>query len=41
MIGVVVLVAGIAGGLLHNSLFFAPAPLVLAVGAVKLWRERP
>ena len=40
VIGVVILVAGIAGGLLHTGLFFAPALVVLAVGAVKLWREQ-
>jgi hypothetical protein len=41
VIGVVVLVAGIAGGLLHTGLLFAPALVVLAVGTVKLWREQP
>ena len=40
VIGVVILVAGIAGGLLHTGLFFAPALVVLAVGTVKLWREQ-
>ena len=40
VIGVVVLAAGVAGGLLHTGLFFAPALVVLAVGAVKLWREQ-
>ncbi|MGO8882618.1 MAG: hypothetical protein ACLQDY_06580 [Streptosporangiaceae bacterium] len=39
--GVAVLIAGIAGGILHTGLFFVPALVVLAVGAVKLWRERP
>ena len=39
--GVVILVAGIAGGILHIGLFFVPALVVLAVGTVKLWRERP
>ena len=38
--GVVVLIAGIAGGILHIGLFFVPALVVLAVGAVKLWREQ-
>ena len=37
--GVVVLAAGIAGGILHIGLFFVPALVVLAVGGVKLWRE--
>jgi hypothetical protein len=41
VIGVLVLVAGIAGGIVHIGLFFVPALLVLAVGTVKLWRERP
>jgi hypothetical protein len=40
VIGVVVLAAGIAGGILHTGLLFAPALVVLAVGAVKLWREQ-
>jgi hypothetical protein len=35
----VVLVAGIAGGILHTGLFFVPALVVLAVGGVKLGRE--
>jgi len=39
--GVLILVAGIAGGILHTGLFFVPALVVLAVGTVKLWRERP
>ena len=38
--GVVVLVAGIAGGIVHIGLFFVPALVVLAVGTVKLWREQ-
>jgi hypothetical protein len=38
--GVVVLIVGIAGGILHVGLFFVPALVVLAVGAVKLWREQ-
>ena len=40
VIGVLVLVAGIAGGIGHIGLFFVPALVVLAVGAVKLWREQ-
>jgi len=39
VIGVLVLVAGIAAGILHIGLFFVPA-LVLAVGGVKLWGEQ-
>ena len=39
--GVLVLVAGIAGGIVHIGLFFVPALVVLAVGTVKLWREHP
>jgi len=38
--GVVVIIAGIAGGILHIGLFFVPALVVLAVGTVKLWREQ-
>jgi hypothetical protein len=37
---IVVMVAGIAGGILHIGLFFVPALVVLAVGTVKLWREQ-
>ncbi len=37
--GVVVLAAGIAGGILHIGLFFVPALVVLAIGGMKLWRE--
>ena len=40
VIGVLVLVAGIAGGIVHIGLFFVPALVVLAVGIVKLWREQ-
>jgi len=40
-IGVLVLVVGIAGGILHIGLFFVAALVVLAVGTVKLWREHP
>jgi hypothetical protein len=39
--GVLVLVAGIAGGILHIGLFFVPALVVLVIGGVKLWREQP
>lgn len=39
VVGLVVLAAGIAGGILHIGLLFLPALVVLAVGAVKLWRE--
>jgi len=35
-----VLVAGIAGGIMHIGLFFVPALVALAVGSVGLWRER-
>jgi len=38
--GVLVLAAGIAGGIVHIGLFFVPALVVLAVGGVKLWREQ-
>jgi hypothetical protein len=38
--GVAALIAGIAGGITHIGLFFVPALVALAVGAVKLWRER-
>jgi hypothetical protein len=41
VIGVLVLLAGIAGGILHIGLFFVPALVALAVGTVKLWREHP
>ncbi len=40
IIAVLVLVAGIAGSILHTGLFFVPALVVLAVGGVKLWREQ-
>jgi hypothetical protein len=39
VIGVLVPVAGVAGGIVHIGLFFVPALVVLAVGTVKLWRE--
>ena len=35
-----VLVAGMAGAIAHTGLFFAPALVALAVGGVRLWRER-
>ena len=38
--GVLILVAGIAGGILHTGLFFVPALVALAVGGVKLWYEQ-
>ncbi len=38
--GVVAMLAGMAGEIAHTGLFFAPALVVLAVGAVKMWRER-
>jgi hypothetical protein len=40
VVGVLVLLAGIAGGILHIGVFFVPALVVLAVGTVKLWREQ-
>ena len=40
VIGVLVLVAGIAGSVTHTGPFFVPALVVLAVGGVKLWREQ-
>ena len=39
--GVVILVAGMAGGIGLVGAFFIPAAVVLAVAAVKLWREQP
>jgi hypothetical protein len=39
--GLLVLVAGIAGGIVHVGLFFVPALVALAIGSVGLWRERP
>lgn len=35
-----VMVAGIAGAILHTGLFFAPALVLLVVGGQKLWRGR-
>jgi hypothetical protein len=40
VVGVLVLTAGIAGGILHIGLFFVPALVVLVIGGAKLWRER-
>jgi hypothetical protein len=40
LIAVLVLVAGMAGSIVHTGLFFVPALVVLAVGGVKLWREQ-
>jgi hypothetical protein len=37
---VLVLAAGIAGGILHIGLFFVPALVVLSIGGVKLCREQ-
>jgi hypothetical protein len=41
VVGVLVLMAGIAGSIVHTGLFFVPALVVLAVGGVKLRREQP
>ena len=41
LLGLVVLGAGMAGGIGRVGVFFVPALVVLAVAAVKLWRERP
>jgi hypothetical protein len=35
-VGLLVMIAGVAGGILHQGLFFLPALVALAVGAVKL-----
>jgi hypothetical protein len=40
VIAAVVLVAGMAGTLVHTGLFFLPALVALAGGGVLLWRER-
>jgi hypothetical protein len=40
LVDLLVLVAGIAGGILHTGLFFVPALVALAIGSVGLWRER-
>ena len=39
-VAVVVLVAGIVGGILHTGLFFLPALIALTVGTVMLWGEQ-
>jgi hypothetical protein len=41
VLGVVVLVTGIAGQITHTGVFFLPALVALAVGSVLLWREQP
>jgi flagellar biosynthesis protein FliQ len=38
--GIAVMVVGIATQIMHTGLFFVPALAVLAVAAVKLWREQ-
>ena len=38
--GIAVLAVGIVAQITHTGLFFLPALVVLAVAAVKLWRER-
>jgi len=38
-VGVLVLIAGIAGGITHTGVFFVPALVCLVVGGAKLWRE--
>ena len=38
--GIAVLVVGIVSQAAHTGLFFVPALAVLAIGAVKLWREQ-
>ncbi|HUA30993.1 MAG TPA: hypothetical protein VMC03_19075 [Streptosporangiaceae bacterium] len=40
VVALVVLVVGLVGAAAHTGWFFAPAIAALAVGAVKLWRER-
>jgi len=40
VVAAVVLVAGMAGAVLHTGLFFLPALAALAGAAVTLWRER-
>jgi hypothetical protein len=39
VLGVAVLIAGMAGQATHAGLLFLPALLVLAVGTVMIWRE--
>jgi hypothetical protein len=36
---VAVMIAGLIGGVLHTGLFFAPALIVMVIGALKLNRE--
>jgi len=36
---VAVMIAGLIGGILHTGLFFAPALVVMVIGALKLSRE--
>jgi hypothetical protein len=38
--GIAVLIVGIVAQVTHTGLFFVPALVVLAVAAVKLWREQ-
>ena len=40
VVAAVVLVAGIAGAILHTGLFFVPALAALIVGGLKLWRQQ-
>jgi hypothetical protein len=40
VICLMVLAAGIAGGILHIGVLFVPALVVLAAGTVRLWGER-
>jgi len=39
VVGVLVLIAGIVGGITHTGVFIVPALVCLAVGGAKLWRE--
>jgi hypothetical protein len=39
LLAVVVLMTGIIGQITHTGLFFVPALAVMAVAAVRLWRE--
>lgn len=41
VVGVLVLVAGMAGGMGLIGVFFIPAAVALAVAAVKMGREQP
>jgi hypothetical protein len=38
-VAAIVLIVGMVGGITHIALWFLPALVILAVGAVKLWRE--